>query len=80
VAAVKSASNTILSGEIAAFGTESICKKRLVIRQSFISYYSPFIFHVPLTLVIVHSKTAWQTQHNSDCWCGRLPFYLPSDA
>jgi hypothetical protein len=38
VAAKKSASNTILSGKIAAFGTESICKRRLVIRQSFISF------------------------------------------
>jgi hypothetical protein len=58
VAALKSASNTILSGEIAAFGTESICQTRLVIMQSFISY-SLFIFDVPLTLVIIHSKIAW---------------------
>ena len=59
MAAMKSASNTILSGKIAEFGAESICKTRPVIGQSFISYDSLFIFDVPSTLGIIRSKTAW---------------------
>ena len=51
---MKSASNTILSGEIAAFGTESICKKHLVIRQSFY-----------LILFAVHFRRAINASDNS---------------